>query len=119
MLTGVTGLNHQYNKRMGIRLSGSPHPLEIFRSGQAKFTLHPRLDVDSLPVKSAGIDLPTHFLDVLVGPDRQLMTAAQATPLQYVTTVGRGHAASKTVHTHTAADLGLICSFSHSKTLPL
>jgi hypothetical protein len=69
--------------------------------------------------KTAGADLPTYFLDVLVGPDRQLMAAAQATSLQYVTAVGCGHAASKTVHTNTAADLGLICSFSHSKTLPL
>ncbi len=115
----VAGLHHQHNKRVGIRLTSSPHPLEIFRSGQSKLALHPYLDMDSLPAKTAGIDLPTDFLDVLVGSDRQLMTTTQATALEDVSPVGGGHAASKTVYADTAANLRLVCSFGHSKTLPL
>jgi hypothetical protein len=116
MRTRVAGLHHQHNKRVGIRLAILPHPLEIFRSGQAKLALHPRLDEN--PCKKSR-DLPTDFLDVLVGPDRQLVAAPQATSLQHIASVGGGHAASETMHTDTAADLGLVCSFGHSKTLPL
>jgi hypothetical protein len=32
--------NHKHNKRVGIRLSYSPHPLEIGRSGQAELAFH-------------------------------------------------------------------------------
>jgi hypothetical protein len=116
MRTRIAGLRHQHNKRVGIRLTGPPHPLEIFRSGQAKFALHPRLD--GYPCKKSR-DLPTDFLDVLVGSDRQLVAAPQATSLQHIAPVGGGHAASKTVYADTAADLWLVGSFGHSKILPL
>jgi hypothetical protein len=52
---------------------------------------------------------------MLVGPDRQFVAAAQTAALEHITTVGRGHALSKTVYAYAAADLGLIRSFYHSK----
>jgi hypothetical protein len=37
----VMSLDNQHNKRVGIGFAGTPHPLEVFRSGQAKLSLHP------------------------------------------------------------------------------
>ena len=39
----VMRLHYQHNKRVGIGLSITPHPLEVFRSGQTETSLHPRL----------------------------------------------------------------------------
>jgi len=52
-------------------------------------------------------------LDVLVRADRELVATAQTAALQHSAPIGRGHALAKTMHAHTAADLGLICSFRH------
>jgi len=37
----IVSLNYQHNKRVGIGLAGTPHPLEVFGPGQTKFSLHP------------------------------------------------------------------------------
>ena len=63
-------------------------------------------------------DLPSNFLDVLVGPDCEFITPAQTAALEHVPPIGSGHALSKAMYTHAATDLGLICSFNHSKILP-
>ena len=49
----------------------------------------------------------------------QFAAAAQAAALQNRASVSRCHALAKTVHTHTAANLGLIRSFWHSSFLTL
>ena len=52
---------------------------------------------------------------MLVGLNSEPIAAAQTAALEHITTIGSGHAFSETVYTHAAADLGLICSFYHSK----
>jgi hypothetical protein len=52
---------------------------------------------------------------VLVGSNSEFVAAAQTAALEHIPAVGRGHALSKTVHTDTAANLGLIGSLGHSK----
>jgi hypothetical protein len=47
-----TGLYYQHNKRVGIRLTCAPHPLEISRPGQAEFALHPYLEMPTVLVVS-------------------------------------------------------------------
>jgi hypothetical protein len=37
----IMSLNYQHNKRVGIGLARTPHPLEVFGSGQTKLSLHP------------------------------------------------------------------------------
>ena len=37
----IIRLNYQHNKRVGIGLAGTPHPLEVFGAGQTKLSLHP------------------------------------------------------------------------------
>ena len=37
----VMSLHYQHNKRVGIGLAGTPHPLEIFGVGQTELSLHP------------------------------------------------------------------------------
>jgi hypothetical protein len=51
--------------------------------------------------------------DVVVGFGRQLMASAQAAALQDFPSVTGFHAGSKTMHTHAAANLGLISTFCH------
>jgi hypothetical protein len=34
-------LYYQHNKRVGIGLAGTPHPLEVFGAGQTELSLHP------------------------------------------------------------------------------
>ena len=96
---------------MGIGLACSPHPLEIFGSGQSKTFLHPRLI--SSPRIYAG-DLPTSPLDVFVGSNGKFVAALEAAALEHIAPVGGCHACAETVHTHTAADLGLVRSLGHS-----
>ena len=52
-------------------------------------------------------------LDVLIGTHGELVTAAQTAAFEHGAPIGRGHALAKTMHPHSAADLGLICSFRH------
>ena len=52
---------------------------------------------------------------MLVGLNCKFVAATQAAALEHITTIGRGHAFSETVYAYAAADLGLICSFYHSK----
>ena len=52
---------------------------------------------------------------MLVGFDCELVAALKAAALEHIATISRGHAFSETVYTHAAADLGLVCSFYHSK----
>src|SRR5215212_7707284 len=37
----VMRLHYQHNKRVGIGLARTPHPLEVFGAGQTEFSLHP------------------------------------------------------------------------------
>jgi hypothetical protein len=37
----IMRLNYQHNKRVGIGLAGTPHPLEVFGAGQTELSLHP------------------------------------------------------------------------------
>lgn len=101
---------------MGIGLTCSPHPLEIFGSGQSKFSLHPRLTGDLCAKTRRG--LPTSLLDVFVGLYCELVTALEAAALEYCAAISRSHAFAETMHAHAAADLGLICSLRHSSLLP-
>jgi len=39
----IAFLRNQHNKRVGIGLAITPHPLEVFGSGQTELSLHPRL----------------------------------------------------------------------------
>jgi hypothetical protein len=34
-------LHYQHNKRVGIGLARTPHPLEVFGAGQTELSLHP------------------------------------------------------------------------------
>ena len=52
---------------------------------------------------------------MFVGLNSESIADAQTAALEHVAAIGRGHAFSETVYTHAAADLGLICSFNHSK----
>jgi hypothetical protein len=51
---------------------------------------------------------------VFVGLDCEPVAALKAAALEHCTAIRRGHALAKTMHTHAAADLGLVCSFNHS-----
>lgn len=95
---------------MGIGLACSPHPLEIFGSGQSKSSLHPRLNRD---IRSLII-LPTSLLNVFVGLDCEFVTALKAAAFEDCAAVSRGHAFAESMHAHAAADLGLVCSLGHS-----
>ena len=92
---------------MGIRLASQPHPLEIFRPGQSKTSLHPHLNM-------RRNSLPTSPLDVFVGFDSEFVAPLKAAAFEDCTSVGRGHALAETMHAHAAADLGLVCSFGHA-----
>ena len=72
---------------MGIGLACSPHPLEVFRPGQSKSSLHPRL----LVILLKG-DLPTSPLDVFVGCNGKFVAALQAAALEDGASVGGCHA---------------------------
>ena len=96
---------------MGIGLAIAPHPLEIFRPGQSKTSLHPRLTMVSAPERGK---LPTSPLDVLVHFDSKLVTALQAAALEDGASVGGCHAGAEAMHAHAAADFGLIRSLGHS-----
>jgi len=37
----IMSLHYQHNKRVGIGLARTPHPLEVFGSGQTKLSLQP------------------------------------------------------------------------------
>ena len=39
--TLIMRLHYQHNKRVGIGLAGTPHPLEVFGAGQTEPSLHP------------------------------------------------------------------------------
>ena len=52
---------------------------------------------------------------MLIGFDGEFVAALKAATLENCASIGRGHAFSETVYTHAAADLGLVCSFYHSK----
>lgn len=52
---------------------------------------------------------------MLVGLDCELVAALKAAALEHIATISRGHALAETVHAHATADLGLVCSFYHSK----
>jgi hypothetical protein len=98
-------LHHQHNKRVGIRLAGTPHPLEIFGPGQTELSLHPRL---------VCAVLPANLFDVFVGCDREFVTPAQAAAFEYGAPIGSGHAFAEPVHAHASANFRLVCSFWHS-----
>jgi hypothetical protein len=100
--------HNQHNKRVGIGLTGTPHPLDIFGSGQTEPSLHPRL-------LRAG--LPADLFHVFVHLNGQSMAAAQATTLEHGASVSRGHALAETMHAHTTADLRLIRSLWHTSFL--
>ena len=51
---------------------------------------------------------------MFVGFNSKFMAALQAAALKDVASVGSGHAGAETVHTHAAADLGLVRSLGHS-----
>jgi len=101
----VALLYHQHNKRVGIRLARTPHPLEIFRPGQTELSLHPLLKNHLLPA---------NLFNVFVGLYRQLMTTAQAAALEHSAPISRGHAFAEAMHANTAANFGLIRSLWHS-----
>jgi len=52
---------------------------------------------------------------MFVGSNSESIATAQTAALEHIATIGRGHALSEAVYTHAAADLGLVCSFNHSK----
>ena len=52
-------------------------------------------------------------LDVLIRADGELVASAQTAALEHSAPIGRSHALAKTMHAHTAADFGLICSLRH------
>jgi hypothetical protein len=61
--------------------------------------------------------LPADVLDVIVAANREVQATLQASALEHLAAIGRGHALTKTVHTHAPADLWLISTFGcHSLT---
>ena len=52
---------------------------------------------------------------MLVGLDCELVAALKTAALENSATISRGHAFAESMHAYTAADLGLVCSFYHSK----
>ena len=52
---------------------------------------------------------------MLIGFDGEFVAAFKAAASEHCASVSSGHALAKTVYTHAAADLGLVCSFYHSK----
>ena len=52
---------------------------------------------------------------MLIGFDGEFVAAFKAATLENCASVSSGHTRAKTVHTHATADLGLVCSFYHSK----
>jgi hypothetical protein len=56
-------------------------------------------------------------LDVLIAADGQPYAALQASPLEHMAAISRGHALAKAMHTHAPPDLRLIRTFGcHSLT---
>ena len=52
---------------------------------------------------------------MLIGFDGKFVAAFKAAALEYSASIGGSHALAETVYTHAAANLGLVCSFYHSK----
>jgi hypothetical protein len=103
-------VDNQNDKRVGIGPAGTPHPLEIFRPGQTKLSLHPQ-------PQRAICRLPADFFHMVVGGLRQLRATTQAAALEHRAPICRSHALAKAVHAHAAADLRLIRTFGHSSFL--
>jgi hypothetical protein len=99
------------------------HPLEVYGPGQAKASLHPCLALKDTPsarrLKSPRRgSLPTNPLDVIIHLDRKFIATAIAATAQHFAPIRSGHPLTETVHANTAADLGLICTFSSHSLLP-
>ena len=52
---------------------------------------------------------------MFVGLNRKFVTALEAAALEHRAAIRHGHALAESMHAHAAADLGLVCSFYHSK----
>jgi hypothetical protein len=63
----IVGVSYQHEKRVRIRLSHSPHPLEVGRFGQAEPALHRfALEPDFPPNCVESLALPVGLLDVVI-----------------------------------------------------
>lgn len=52
---------------------------------------------------------------MLIGLYCELVTSLKATALENCAAISRGHAFTESMHAYATADLGLVCSFYHSK----
>jgi hypothetical protein len=105
----------QHKKRVGIRLTKSPHPLEFIGPGQAESALHLRL-ADQVPALRITLAerLPSNPFDVLVGTHSQFVAAFQAAAFEHGPPIGGGHASAKAMYAHATPNLRLIRSLGHS-----
>jgi hypothetical protein len=102
--------NDQHSKRVGIRLTRVPHPLDFCRPRQTKLSFHPRpcFGKDLISCR-----LPADALDVIVHGNRQLMPATQAAALDHVASILGRHTLAKSMHSQAAMNLRLISAFNH------
>jgi hypothetical protein len=103
---------------VGIRLAGTPHPLDIERPCQAIGSLHLQLALPGANVvPSRSLILPADVLYVIIAPNSQPNAAFETPPLEYLAAICTGHALSKAMHAHAPPDSGLIRTFRcHSLT---
>jgi len=120
----LSGESYQHNKRVREGLTLVSHPLEVYGPSQAKAMFHLCLALKDVPsarrLRSPRRgSLPTDPLDVVIDLDRKLGAAATAATAQNFTAISSGHSLTETVHTHAAANFGLVCSFCRHSLLPL
>lgn len=88
---------------MGVRFTGTPHPLKVSCVGQSELALH-----------SSSLVLPVGFLDVIVHLGCQAMAALFATAFDHFSTGSSFHSSAKAVGANAMSFLGLIRSLRHN-----
>lgn len=88
---------------MGVRFTGTPHPLKVSCVGQSELALH-----------SSGLVLPVCFLDVVVHLRRQAMAALFAPAFEHFAASASFHPGAKTVGANAMSFLRLISSLRHN-----
>ena len=68
-------LNNQHNKRVGIRLPKTPHPLKIGCTGQTELSFHSLAREGALCQPKFESAVPIGFLDVIIHCHRQAQSA--------------------------------------------
>jgi hypothetical protein len=102
--------DNQHNKRVSIRLTHVPHPLDFGRPGQTKLTFHPKPCIGKVLI---FFRLPANAFNVVIHGDRKMMATTQAAALDNLAPICSRHAGPESMHSQAAMNLRLISAFYH------